>query len=413
MNIEKPHIAVNDETYISVCPQELNNCKRITYEYICEELFMVKSKYKYSCASTMYFNSNHDIKENCDFYYHNKTDIMPSVLDGGRQIILANWPNYKRIMCTYNNNIPVNIPSHPFVLLDRNILCNCDIKAESNFLLESLASCKEHEKPDLEMYFMMNLAFVDYLEQLNETITAPIKRNWTNVRQSIPICLDSFQVSSKLMHVPIMLKDFIEQYQDNRITPTKWEDPESKFRMFINSFLVDMLIFIATILTVFLIFVILYIITGQSKLKALVTTLALQRIRAMEALDTNRQAQSCNSGLLKILMIINLVIVVLLLLSKIKKSAFFWRQPFSITVKIKLFLADTNSYVSLDLNQLARYTHLNKLTGELSLENVILKKNWIWDVLEIKWEAIPIVLNDKEVHLPTMLLIPLILKLKV
>ena len=116
---------------------------------------MVKSKYRYSCARFVYFNSNHDIQENCD-YYHNTTDVMPSVLDRGKQIILANWPNYKRIIYTYNNNIPVNIPSHPYVLLERNILCNCDIEAESNFLLESLAACEEPEKPDLEMYFMVN-----------------------------------------------------------------------------------------------------------------------------------------------------------------------------------------------------------------------------------------------------------------
>ena len=51
-----------------------------------------------------------------------------------------------------------------------SILCNCNIEAENNFLLESLATCKEHEKPDLEMYFTVNLAFVDYLEQLNENI---------------------------------------------------------------------------------------------------------------------------------------------------------------------------------------------------------------------------------------------------
>ena len=55
-----------------------------------------------------------------------------------------------------------------------------------------------------------------------------------------------------------------------------------------------------------------------------------------------------------------------------------------------------------------------KLTGELSFENVTLKKNWIWDVLEIRWDDIHvIVLNDKEVHLPTMLIIPFIYKLKV
>ena len=82
-------------------------------------------------------------------------------------------------------------------------------------------------------------------------------------------------------------------------------------------------------------------------------------------------------------------------------------------VKIKLFLADTKSYVSLDLNKIAGNTHLFKLTGELSLENVTLRKNWIWDVLEIRWNDICIILNEKEVHLPTMLIISLIHKLKV
>ena len=162
------------------------------------------------------------------------------------------------------------------------------------------------------------------------------------------------------MHAPIMLKDFIEQYQEN---------------------------------------------IGYNH--------GFARIRAVETLDTNRQAQSCNSGLLKILMILNLVIMVSLLLRKNKKSVFFQRQPFSNMVKIKMVLADTKSYISLDLNQLAWTTHLFKLTGDLSLENITLKKNLIWDVLEIKWEDICIILNDKEVHLPTMLIIPFIHKLKV
>ena len=83
LKIEKPYIAINDETYITIHPQELNNCKKIGYEYFCEELFVMRSKHKYSCASAVYFNSNCNIKENCDFYYyHNKTDITPSLLDG-------------------------------------------------------------------------------------------------------------------------------------------------------------------------------------------------------------------------------------------------------------------------------------------------------------------------------------------
>ena len=213
LKIEKTYIALNDKTYITICPQELNNCKKIGYEYICKELFVVKIKHKYSCATVVYFNSNQGNKENCDFfYYHNKTDVTPSILDGSKQIILANWPNYKKIICTYHNNISVNIPSHPYVLLDRNVLCNCNIEAESNFLLELLAACDEQEKPDLEMYFKVNLAFLDYLTQLNVTLNTPDDRNWTSVKQSIPISLDSFQINPKLMHAPMMLKDFIEQY---------------------------------------------------------------------------------------------------------------------------------------------------------------------------------------------------------
>ena len=101
------------------------------------------------------------------------------------------------------------------------------------------------------------------------------------------------------MHAPIMLKDFIEQYQENRLTITKQENPKSKFWKFINSFLVGTLIFIAAILTIFIALVIIYVLTGQSKLKALITTMALQRIRVVEAINTDKPVQNYNSGLLK------------------------------------------------------------------------------------------------------------------
>ena len=93
LKIEKPYVALDYEMYITIHPKELNNCKKISYEYFCGELFVVKSKHQYSCATAVYFNYIHDIKENCDFYhYHNKTNVTLTVLDGGKQIILANWP---------------------------------------------------------------------------------------------------------------------------------------------------------------------------------------------------------------------------------------------------------------------------------------------------------------------------------
>ena len=126
LHVNKPYIALNSETYIALTQQELRSCKKIGNEFYCEELFVVKNKSSNSCESAIYFNLMTDIiRNNCNFdFYYNKTDITPAVLDGGDDIILANCPNDKHIICI-NNDIPVKIPSHPYVLVNRSILCNC------------------------------------------------------------------------------------------------------------------------------------------------------------------------------------------------------------------------------------------------------------------------------------------------
>ena len=104
----------------------------------CEELCVVKHKTSYSCESDIYFDLDTNIiKENCNLrFYYNKTDIIPTVLDGGNVIILANWPNNKHIICTINNDIPVEIPSHPYVWINRSVFCNCGIEVDNHYLLE-------------------------------------------------------------------------------------------------------------------------------------------------------------------------------------------------------------------------------------------------------------------------------------
>ena len=137
IRVDKPYIALNPDTYISIHSEELRTCQRIGYEYYCEELFVVKSKSKYSLTSALYFELDKEmIKENCIFdYYFNKTDVKLSILDGGYEIVLANWPNFKRMVCSTHNNIPIEIPSHPYMLINRTVLCNCIIEVENNFLL--------------------------------------------------------------------------------------------------------------------------------------------------------------------------------------------------------------------------------------------------------------------------------------
>ena len=67
--------------------------------------------------------------------------------------------------------------SHPYVLLNRTVLCNCIIEVESDFLLESIAACNpEKMDADLEMYFIANKAFLNYFDELIDTLDIPVFR---------------------------------------------------------------------------------------------------------------------------------------------------------------------------------------------------------------------------------------------
>ena len=191
LRIKKPYIALNSETHISLRQQELRSCKKIGYEFYCEELFIVKHKSNYSCESAIYFNLTTDIiMNNCDFdFYFNSTDVTPTVLDRGDEIVLANWPNDKHIICNINNDIPMKIPRHPYVLVNRSILCNCRIEADNYHLLGSITACN-NKITKLVMYFIINLAFTNYLDMLpNMTDSLPIIKDRMRYEQPLPLNL--------------------------------------------------------------------------------------------------------------------------------------------------------------------------------------------------------------------------------
>ena len=100
-------------------------------------------------------------------------------MDGGDKISLANWPNDKHIICNTNNEIPVKIPSHPYVLVNRSVLCNCSIEADNHYLLESLAT-HDNKISKLTMYFTINTAYTNYLEEfpnLIDSLQPPLIKN--------------------------------------------------------------------------------------------------------------------------------------------------------------------------------------------------------------------------------------------
>ena len=217
VQITRPYNALNSETHISIRHQEPRMCRRFHYEFYCEEPFRVKHTTKYSCGSAIYFDLGPDIiKGNCNFaYFVNKVDITPTVLDGGNEIILANWPDDKHIICNVNNDIPVKISSYPCVLVNRSVFCISELEAENNFLLESLATY-HNANSELTMYYTVNKALVNYLDSLDnltDTLAFPALHNRTTHKERLPISLQSFAFDKGLFKAPKMLKDLVHQLE--------------------------------------------------------------------------------------------------------------------------------------------------------------------------------------------------------
>ena len=141
-------------------------------------------------------------------------DIVPTALDGRNETILANWPNDKHIICTTNNDIPVKIRCHPYVLVNRSVLCNCGIETDNRYFLESLAAC-DNKISELTMYFNINTAFANYLDMfpnLTELLPFLLIKNRTIYKQILPTIQNLCSFDKTLLHASTNLKDFINSY---------------------------------------------------------------------------------------------------------------------------------------------------------------------------------------------------------
>ena len=159
-------------------------------------------------------------------------------MDGGNEIILANWPKDKHIICTTNNDIPVKILSHLYVLVNRSVLCNCGIEADNNYLLESLAAC-DNRDPKLTMYFTINTAFENYLGMLpnfTDSLSLPLITSRTTYEQILPVNLSIPDFDKSLLHMSTNLKDFINRYIKRKEIFDLQERHESTFNTNKNFF---------------------------------------------------------------------------------------------------------------------------------------------------------------------------------
>ena len=92
------------------------------------------------------------------------------------------------------------------------------------------------------------------------------------------------------------------------------------------------------LITLIIALIVIYVLYRQSKLKALVTNIAMQRIKAVEAADMNSMLCTCKTQwyIMGMLIIITLGMLYLVT-NKIRKTSFCKGRLFSNNTKILLF----------------------------------------------------------------------------
>ena len=372
-------------------------------------LFVVKHKSSYSCESAVYFNLSADIiRNNCNFdFYYNKTDVTPTVLDGGDEIILANWPNDKHIICNVNNDIPVKIPSHPYVLVNRSILCNCRIEADSHHLLESLATC-DSKQSKLITYFTINLAFSNYLELMpNMTEHKTLNRDKMLREQPLPVYTNISCYGTTLTDRTTKLKEFIhnsicnnnvKEIFDLQRRHTRYTFPPNK-NFFLNK-IMNIFTFTSSLISIITITLVIYLFCKHTHIRTIVASLLLYKAKEVEARTTMKIDDSGCGTLAYIGIALTLLSMAIVILLHYRKSKFCRGHKFSNIVKIVLFISDVQHYIPIKLCQTSGSLQLFKITGTLTSEDIKLNRNYLWGTLEINWDKIKLVFNSNEIKLP-------------
>ena len=141
--LEKSYIAAETDYYIQLRISELLMCKSIRHVYYCEELFVIKHKSRHSCVSAIFYNLGPaTITQNFKFNYYYNTTVPPVILDGGRDVLLANFHGPRSLKCSLViGDLAKPAPESTYAVVNWEFLCDCQLDLEHGSVLRQLGSC--------------------------------------------------------------------------------------------------------------------------------------------------------------------------------------------------------------------------------------------------------------------------------
>ena len=427
VRIEKSYIAAGTDYYIQLRISELLMCKSIRYIYYCEELFVIKHKSRHSCVSAIFYNLGPaTVIKNCKFDYYYNITVPPVILDGGRDVLLANFHGPRSLKCSsVNGGLAKPAPENTYAVVNREFLCDCQLDLEHASVLRQLSSCSKSSSSKMHMKFTINLAFWEMFKKRSPNSASNIQPQYAEEAQTFSVELYDLQIGK--LDQPIDLERFMETMDTNgqKISTVEEREAEQPMQKIMPRWLNNVLVMTCTAMTTVLMIIILVLLAKHFKMKALVSMLAIQTVPPpAEAVNLTAAMMSAMIApdpaigtkvvcAYPVAVIWQNILGYLVLIYAI--TQFFrpvtWHKGYKYNKKCALYIfvydEDHERYSPLKIMSLKGQMHnyRMKYTGEgISLTLV---RSWTYDTMTISWGGVQVMDKSDPINLPTTVTVAL------
>ena len=427
VRIEKSYIAAGTDYYIQLRISELLMCKSIRHIYYCEELFVIKHKSRHSCVSAIFYNLGPaTVTKNCRFDYYYNITIPPVILDGRRDVLLANFHGPRSLKCSsVNGGLAKPAPENTYAVVNREFLCDCQLDLEHASVLRQLSSCSKSSSSKMHMKFTINLAFWEMFKKRSPNSASNIQPQYAEEVQTFSVDLYDLQIGK--LDQPIDLERFMETMDTNgqKISTVEEREAEQPMQKIMPRWLNNVLVMTCTAMTTVLMIIILVLLAKHFKMKALVSMLAIQTVpppaEAVNLTATMMSAMIAPDPAIgtkvvcayPVAVIWQNILGYLVLIYAI--TQFFrpvtWCKGYKYNKKCALYIfiydEDHERYSPLKIMSLKGQMHnyRMKYTGEgISLTLV---RSWTYDTMTISWGGVQVMDKSDPVNLPVTVTVAL------
>ena len=206
--------------------------------------------------------------------------VPPVILDGGKEVLLANFYGQRSLKCaSQNGGLAKPISAHTYTVVQREFLCNCQLDLEHASVLYRLNACSGSKPQNLVMIFVVNLAFWKMLKKRHSPLTEKVQLTVDFVQQTFDVHLfDNDKVP--LNKATDMLCMIDKMGEDGKKRERKQEELEGtpdnvKRKPLLAKFLANILIVVCLVLSTMVTIVVILVLVKYCKMSSIVASLVV------------------------------------------------------------------------------------------------------------------------------------------